>query len=301
MNEEEDFFEGAFDEDKSETVDSESEEVIEKPEVDTDKVQDEETKQNSEEVIEEESLQNNDDKQVEEDRLLELESDLHNYKNRHKGSMAKLHQQSNKFKIIQDKVQDYVNKRLLSKDEAEGLFDIISIDESTLPSMDEPVINKDDNIIDKYYDVWKKNIPILNEVMDFDLAHIDAFEHFVKTSTPQEIEAIEAEFEKHEKSPIKLTKLMVELGMEHYKDVYKPLNDHGGYKGVQLAHKQEVSKYKKEIDKLNKELLKYKQEDDYIRNSKKTYTLPSEGIHNNEKPQKKSDDQWDSLVDDMYA
>jgi hypothetical protein len=297
MNEEKEFFDDAFDEAHSETVESETKEVIEQPQEDKESEAVEENKQSSEQVDVEESS----DKKNDEDKILELEAELHSYKSRYKNSLSNLHKQANKVKIINNKAQEYIDNGVMTKEEAESLIEDINLDVGALPDTEEPVVTKDDNIIDKYYAVWKKAVPTIQEFMDVDPEHADAFAHLVKISTPQELEEIELEFSQYENNPIKLTKRMLELGKEHYEDVYKPLNDHGGYKGIQIAHKQEVAKYKKEIDKLNKELLKFKQNDDYIRNDKNSYTLPSTSKHNGVTSRVKAKDEWDSLVDDMYA
>jgi len=191
-------------------------------------------------------------------------------------SQARVHRSNNKIKLVESTLQRYVEDTVLTEDEAKALKDILALDPEDIAEADNNTV-KDQSAspLDKYIGIWRENLPVVQDIAEVKRDHIEAFDHRVRNALPDELTEIEAALKAVEDRPIKLTKKMLDLGKEYYDDVYVPLSKYGGFKGLQIAHKKEVSTLKKEIDKLNKEVLQLKDSSDYLSNAQNSYRIPT--------------------------
>jgi cell division protein FtsB len=195
-------------------------------------------------------------------------------------SRQRMNDLNRQFKNFEKKIQQYQENGILSEEEAAGLLQETTHDDST----------EEMTPLQRYAAVWDKEIENIRKYgneKDLD-SYLEAFLHFAQNGTQQDIEDAFEAFKSLEKDDIALTRKMIEFGKRHHDDIFHKISSAGSLKNLMSNHQEEIQKYQKRIDKLEKEVQKYKEQtEDYIEPS--TYDLPhggnnesSESIENND-------------------
>jgi hypothetical protein len=193
-----------------------------------------------------------------------------------------------KLKSVEHLIGQYLEKGILSDEEAALL----------LASSQHPDLSaeqKEEPLLVRYGTIWDKelaNMRKYTDAPDLDL-HIQAFQHFLKNGSSSEVMEAFTELKALEKDDVAFTRKMLEMGKAYYEEVYKDIHTAGSLKDYKLKREQEISRHLRHIDKLEKEIVKYKEQyEDYI--PSKSYRLPSGG---SAEPSEDSDSSIGSIID----
>ena len=194
----------------------------------------------------------------------------------------------NKLKSVEHLIAQYLEKGILSDEEAALLLASAQHPEPGTEQKDEPLLVR-------YGTIWDRELANMRKYTDSpDLdRHIQAFQHFLKNGSPADVTEAFTELKALEKDEVAFTKKMLQMGKAYHDDVYKEIHEAGSLKDYKIKKEQEISKHLRHIDKLEKEIVKYKEQyEDYT--PAKSYRLPSGGSA--ESP-KDSDSSIGSILD----
>ncbi len=193
-----------------------------------------------------------------------------------------------KLKSVEHLIGQYLEKGILSDEEAALLLASSQHPEPSAEQKEEPLLVR-------YGTIWDRELTHMRKYTDSpDLdRHIQAFQHFLKNASPAEVTEAFTELKALEKDDVAFTKKMLELGKAYHDEVYKEIHEAGSLKAYKIKMAQEMEKHLRKIDKLEKEIVKYKEQyEDYT--PSKSYRLPSGGSA--ESP-KDSDSSIGSILD----
>ena len=193
-----------------------------------------------------------------------------------------------KLKSVEQLIGQYLEKGILSDEEAALLLASAQHPEPGTEQKDEPLLVR-------YGTIWDRELANMRKYTDSpDLdRHIQAFQHFLKNGSPADVTEAFTELKALEKDEVAFTKKMLQMGKAYHDDVYKEIHEAGSLKDYKIKKEQEIAKHLRHIDKLEKEIVKYKEQyEDYT--PAKSYKLPSGGSA--ESP-KDSDSSIGSILD----
>jgi hypothetical protein len=193
-----------------------------------------------------------------------------------------------KLKSVEHLIGQYLEKGILSDEEAALL---LASSQHPDPSAEQ----KEEPLLVRYGAIWDKELANMRKYTDApDLEdHIAAFQNFLKNGATEEIKDAFQQLKALESDEVAFTKKMLELGKTYHEDVYKEIHAAGSLKAYKIKMAQELEKQIKKIDKLEKEIVKYKEQyEDYT--PSKSYRLPSGGSAESSKD---SDSSIGSILD----
>jgi uncharacterized coiled-coil DUF342 family protein len=180
-----------------------------------------------------------------------------------------------KLSIYKRKLNEYKELGLLDDDAVKDLLDATVVrdePESVLPLKEK---------LAKTWDVEIQNIKKYGDAENLDI-YEDSLMHLLSVSSQDEIDDLFDDI-KHliEEDPVLFVKKSLEIGKDHYEDIYKDYSEVGNLKKFRDKYEEKLTASQKTIDKLEKEILNLKKKYDEDYDEKPNYRIPqSSGDYN---------------------
>lgn len=171
-----------------------------------------------------------------------------------KDTQKSFHEDRKKLSAYKKTVNKFIDDGLLTEDEAQVLLDHTQFEGE--------VVNESKTVIDRYGDIWDKEIGNMKKYNKKDVPHIEqcirAFQHMYDSSTLSEREDIIDDLSNYEDDEVEFTNRMLALGSDYNDDVYSDLKDSGGIRNVKAKYQSKIDDMQKELDKVTEKYNKLK-------------------------------------------
>src|ERR1700753_13410 len=162
-----------------------------------------------------------------------------------KDTQKSFHEDRKKLSAYKKTVNKFIDDGVLTEDEAQILLDHTQFEDE--------VVNESKTVIDRYGDIWDKEIGNMKKYNKKDVPHIEqcirAFQHMYDSSTLSEREDILDDLSHYEDDEVEFTNRMLALGSDYNDDVYSDLKDSGGIRNVKAKYQSKIDDMQKELDK----------------------------------------------------
>ena len=204
----------------------------------------------------EDEVEDKDQKKEESHKEFDYKAELEKLQKSKKDTEKSYHEGQKKLAAYKKAVEKLKEEGSLLEEEASLLLDHTRHEE----------VAEEVPLLTKYFNIWDKEIEDMRKVyekgyiekpQEFD-QHILAFQHFIRTASPHELDDALDDLSKFENNPVALTKQMLEMGRQYNEDIYSDIHESGGIRKLKSMYSKREEKLKNRIDKLEKEVDKYK-------------------------------------------
>lgn len=182
------------------------------------------------------------------DWRVEAEKNLRNFKETRKWG----DEVSRQLSTLKKRVEKFQEDGVLAENEVTELLSDIKNQEFE---------NKNKSFSEKAAEIWDREIENIRKYSDYpDLdKHLHAFQHFMQTGDPQEIDEVYNDIKDLiDSNPILFTKKMLEAGRRYHEEIFGDLMEAGNLKNFKMKYEDKLETSQKKIEKLEKEIAKLK-------------------------------------------
>lgn len=196
-------------------------------------------------------------KEAPKEKEIDYKAELEKAQKTIRDTQKSFHEDRKKLAAYKKAVEKLNEEGALTEEEATLLLDHTKYEEVT----------EDVPLLTRYFNIWDKEIEDMRKVYEkgyiskpdeFD-QHILAFQHFIQTASPKELQDALDDFSKIEDNPVELTKQMLEIGRQYNDDIYSDIHEVGGIRNLKSMYFKKEEELKNKIDKLEEKYNKLKQ------------------------------------------
>lgn len=142
-------------------------------------------------------------------------------------------------------------------------------------------VTEEEPLFARYAKIWDKELPYItrawkrydpNSQID---QYILAFQHFIQTGSPEEVNDALSELAQYENNATEFTHQMLEIGRQYNEDIYSDIHEAGSIRSLKNKYSERESELQKKIDKLEKQYNKLKEKYEDYNSSPPNLRLPS--------------------------
>jgi hypothetical protein len=188
---------------------------------------------------------------------VDYKSELEKLQKSVKDTQKSFHENRKQLSAYRKAVEKMKEEGTLLDEEATMLLDHTKFQDQ---SEEEPLFVKYGKIWDKELPYMKKYAPNAKELDQ----HILAFQHFIQTASPEEVNEVLSELSQYEEDETEFTHQMLEIGRQYNEDIYADIHDAGSIRKLKNKYSEKEAELQKKIDKLEKQYNKLKEKyEDY--------------------------------------
>lgn len=209
-----------------------------------------------EEDLEDETVKKEEPKSREQDTT-DYKAELEKLQKSVKDTQKSFHENRKQLASYRKAVEKMKEEGTLLDEEAIILLDHTKFEDQT---EEEPLFVKYGKIWDKELPYMRKYAPNQKEIDQ----HILAFQHFVQTASPKEVNDALNELAQYEEDETEFTHQMLEIGRQYNEDIYSDIHSAGSIRNLKKKYSEKEAELQKKIDKLEKQYNKLKEKyEDY--------------------------------------